>query len=66
VIRVGFFLKPIATGWDGGPDGESRHSLLPGANSRRAAALAMRTLAGSLAGSMRRMRRHIVLDFQRN
>jgi hypothetical protein len=35
------FLKPIATGWVGGPDGESRHSLLPGAKSRRAASLVM-------------------------
>jgi hypothetical protein len=41
-------------------------SLLPGANSRRAAALAMRTLADNPAGSVRRMRRHIVLDFRRN
>jgi len=60
------FLKRIATGWAGGPDGEIRHSLLPGANSRRASALAMRTLADNPAGSMRRMRRHIVLDFRRN
>jgi hypothetical protein len=52
MIRVGF-LEPIATGWAGGPDGERLYSPVPRANSRRAAGLAMRTLAGNPARSLR-------------
>jgi len=55
MIRLGF-LKPIATGWASGPDGESRHSRVPGANSRRAAILAMCRLAGNPPRSMREVR----------
>jgi hypothetical protein len=62
MIRGGFFLKLIATGWANGPDGESRHSPVPGANARRAAGLAMYTPSGNPARSMRGMCWHIVLD----
>jgi hypothetical protein len=49
------FLKPIAAGWTSGLDGERLYSLVPGANSRRAAGLA-RSLAirpGPWAGCAR-------------
>ncbi|MGB8901997.1 MAG: hypothetical protein WCC90_23345 [Methylocella sp.] len=54
-------MKP--TGCAGGPNGESRHSLLPGANSRRAASFVMDTLAGNPARSMHGIFWQIVLDF---
>jgi hypothetical protein len=47
------FLKPIAAGWASGPDGERLYSMVPGANSRRAAGLATYALAGNPAMSMR-------------
>jgi len=59
-------LKPIATGWASGRDHESRHSPVPGANSRRAASLVMYTLAGNPASSVHDMRWHIVLDSEKN
>jgi hypothetical protein len=56
-------LKPIATGWASGPDGERLYSPVPGANSRRAASLVMDTLAGNPARSMHGIFWQIVLDF---
>jgi hypothetical protein len=41
------FLKPIATGWASGPDGESRHSLVPGAKT----SLMTYTLAAGQVGA---------------
>jgi hypothetical protein len=61
MIRVGFF-ETNRGGWASGRDGECRHSPVPGANSRRAAGLAMYTLAGNPGRSMRRIFWHIVLD----
>jgi hypothetical protein len=58
------FLKP--TGCAGGPDGERRYSPVPGANSRRAASLAMDTLAGNPARSMDGIFWQIILDFGKN
>jgi hypothetical protein len=62
MIRVGFF-ETDRDGWAGGPDGERLYSLVPGANSRRAAGLAMRTLAGNPARSLRGIFWQFVLDF---
>jgi hypothetical protein len=60
------FLKRIAADWASGPDGERRHSPMPGANARRAASLVMHRLAGNPARSMRGIFWHIVLDFEEN
>jgi hypothetical protein len=65
MIRAGFF-ETNRGGRGQRPDGERLYSPVPGANSRRAAALAMDTLAVNPARSMRGIFWQIVLDSEEN